>query len=206
MTEFLRNQVDQARLLERLLESVNDLVWCTSADGNRLYFLNQAASRIYGRPLDELKENPEIWLESVHPDDRVRVTENLKQISTSGNVEQTYRILRPDGEVRWLQDHIHVINEEDGSHQYVGGITTNITTQMTADQSFRESQAVYRSLVESLPLNVVRKNARGEILFCNQRYCDTLNRPFEELQGKTDSDLFPPLSTQSQPPEPEFRP
>jgi two-component system sensor histidine kinase/response regulator len=50
---------------------------------------------------------------------------------------------------------------------------------------------VFHSLVESLPLNVVRKDLEGRIVFGNQRYCQTVKQPLEELLGKTDHDLFP---------------
>ena len=178
-------------LLTRLLGSVNDLVWCTSHDGDRLLFLNEAAERIYGRPLKELRSNPEVWLEAIHPEDRPAVKENLRDLSQLGQVQQEYRIIRPDGEVRWLQDRLSVIADESGTPQCVGGIATDITERKLAEKSLAEAQAVFHSLVESLPLNVVRKDPEGRIVFGNRRYCDTLNRPLEQLLGKTDLDLFP---------------
>ena len=60
-----------------------------------------------------------------------------------------------------------------------------------AEQTLRESEAVYQSLVESLPLNVFRKDLQGRVVFGNKRYCDTLGQPLEQLAGKTDSDIFP---------------
>ncbi|MFW6171769.1 MAG: PAS domain-containing protein, partial [Planctomycetota bacterium] len=60
-----------------------------------------------------------------------------------------------------------------------------------AERALRESEVLYQSLVESLPLNVFRKNLQGEIVFANQRFCETVGRPLDELMGKTDHDLFP---------------
>src|SRR5207244_12177267 len=53
-------------------------------------------------------------------------------------------------------------------------------------------EAMYHSLVESLPQNIFRKDREGRLIFGNQRYSDTLGRPMSELLGKTDFDLFPP--------------
>lgn len=178
-------------ILTGLLESVNDLVWCTNADGSVLLFLNNAAERIYGRPLEELRSNPEVWHDAIHPDDKESVTRNLQRLHELQQVHQTYRIVRPNGEVRWLHDRISRISDKHGKAQYVGGIATDITEQKLAEKSLRESQAVFHSLVESLPLNVVRKDLAGRIVFGNQRYCDTVKRPLNELHGLTDFDLFP---------------
>ncbi|MCP4786704.1 MAG: PAS domain-containing protein [Fuerstiella sp.] len=179
------------KLLTRLLGSVNDLVWCTSPDGSRLLFLNESAERIYGRTQQELRSNTAVWLEVIHPEDRPFVEKNLRDLSEGRQVEQEYRILRPDGEVRWLQDRVNIISDESGAPLWVGGIATDITDQKLAEQSLAESQAVFHSLVESLPLNVVHKDLEGRIVFGNRRYCDTLNQPLDQLLGKTDFDLFP---------------
>jgi PAS domain S-box-containing protein len=59
------------------------------------------------------------------------------------------------------------------------------------EHELRASQAFYHSLVESLPLNIFRKDLDGRVSFGNQRYCAELKRPLEQLLGKTDYDLFP---------------
>lgn len=171
-------------LLASLLNSSNDLVWCTSLDGQELLYINPAAERIYGRTLNELNANPQLWLDAIHPEDREEVVKNLKNLSSKSQVEQEYRIVRPDGSVAWLQDRVSVVCDGDGKARYVGGIGTDVT-------DIRESDALYHSLVEYLPLNVVRKDCEGRIVFGNQRYCETVGRSLEELIGKTDFDLFP---------------
>lgn len=58
-------------------------------------------------------------------------------------------------------------------------------------RALRDSEALYESLVQSLPQNVFRKDRDGRITFVNRRYCVALGRSFDELLGKTDFDLFP---------------
>ena len=171
-------------LLANLLNFANDLVWCTSVDGKELLYVNPAAARIYGRPLAELKQNQNLWLDAIHPDDRAAVRKNLSELLDRRQIEQEYRIIRPDGEIVWLQDLISVVYDDDGKPIYVGGIGTDVS-------AIRESVALYHSLVESLPLNVMRKDSEGRIAFGNQRYCETIGAPLEELIGKNDFDLFP---------------
>ena len=66
-----------------------------------------------------------------------------------------------------------------------------VAERESAEQAVRHQEAVYRSLVESLPLNVFRKDLEGRVVEGNKRYCDTLGMPLAALIGKTDNDLFP---------------
>ncbi|MCI0358437.1 MAG: response regulator [Planctomycetaceae bacterium] len=60
-----------------------------------------------------------------------------------------------------------------------------------AEQALLEKEAVYKSLVESLPLNVFRKDVDGHFVDANQRFCETLGEPLDKILGKTDNDFFP---------------
>ncbi len=186
-----RHGVGQEHLLESLLQSVNEIVWCTSADGKELLFVNQAVEQIYGRPLQQLIEDKQFWLDAIHPEDRERFRKHLKRLKTDGQVELEYRIVRPDGEVRWLLDNTAIVYDDDGNAVRVGGISTDITRDKLSQQALRESEAIYHSLVESLPLNVIRKDTQGRIVFGNKKYCDSMHKSLDELRGKTDFDLFP---------------
>jgi len=186
-----RSNAGQEHLLESLLQSVNEIVWCTSADGNELLFVNQAVERVYGRPLQKLFEDKNFWLDAIHPDDRERFEVHLKRLRKEGQVELEYRIVRPDGEVCWLLDNTAIVYDDDGNEVRVGGISADITEHKLGQQALRESEAIYHSLVECLPLNVLRKDTQGRIVFGNKKYCDSMNKSLDELLGKTDFDLFP---------------
>ena len=60
-----------------------------------------------------------------------------------------------------------------------------------ADDDLRHSEARYRSLVESLPLHMFRKDLEGRLVYANQNYLNEIGLPWEQLEGKTDYDLFP---------------
>jgi two-component system, NtrC family, sensor kinase len=60
-----------------------------------------------------------------------------------------------------------------------------------AEDALRSSEALYHSLVETIPMNVWRKDAAGRFTFANQGFCQTMGIPLDELIGKTDFDLFP---------------
>jgi two-component system sensor histidine kinase/response regulator len=66
-----------------------------------------------------------------------------------------------------------------------------ISRRKLAETQLKDTLALYQSLNESLPLNVIRKNLDGCFIDCNQRFCDTVQRSREEVLYKTDFDLYP---------------
>jgi PAS domain S-box-containing protein len=60
-----------------------------------------------------------------------------------------------------------------------------------AEQVLRDSQALYSSLVENLPVHVLRKDLDGKFTFANTSFCRMAGRSLEEILGKTDFDLYP---------------
>jgi two-component system sensor histidine kinase/response regulator len=61
-----------------------------------------------------------------------------------------------------------------------------------AEQASKDSEALYHSLVETLPLHILRKDLQGRFTFANQRFCNDVGKSLKEIVGKTDFDLFPP--------------
>ncbi len=72
-----------------------------------------------------------------------------------------------------------------------GQLQREIADRKRAEEALLASRAEYQSLVESLPLNVFRKDLDGRIVSANQRFCDSIGRPLAAIRGKTDLDLFP---------------
>ncbi len=70
-------------------------------------------------------------------------------------------------------------------------IVASRITGPSVETALKDSEALYASLVESLPVSVLRKDRDGRFVFVNRSFCDLLKRPFDEILGKTDYDFFP---------------
>ena len=66
-----------------------------------------------------------------------------------------------------------------------------IAERKRAEQGLRYWEAAYTTLIESLPLNIFRKDLEGRIISANPQLCKTLGRPVDEVVGHTDHELFP---------------
>ena len=175
-----------------LLEMVSDLACSFSVDGRQLLYLNPAAVRIYGAPIETLIDQPELWIKSVHEADAPILLENLKRIGTTKSFNQRFRIVQPSGKQVLLEGHFQLIFDAEGKPDFIGATANDISGQVRAERKLHESRAIYHSLVESLPINVFRKDRDGRIVFANQAMCDALGMSLDELIGKTDADLFGP--------------
>jgi two-component system, NtrC family, sensor kinase len=70
-------------------------------------------------------------------------------------------------------------------------LESQLAERNRVEAALQASEAFYHSLVEHLPLNIIRKDTEGRFTFGNPRFCEEINRPLEQLRGKTDFDLFP---------------
>ena len=120
--------------LESILNSLEEVVWSADLTTSKLLFLNPAAQKVYGRPVEELLANPDLRLQSIHPEDRDRVKAVLASPIQVIDVE--YRVIQPSGEVRWVWERSRLISNGTASRR--DGIISDITDrkQVEADLSY----------------------------------------------------------------------
>ena len=91
------------------------MLWIIDAESGRIEYLNPAFERAWGEPPGTmLRQHWRRWAETVHPDDRDRAVDAMERSLRGETVAQEYRIIRPDGTVRWLQDALFPIPDEQG--------------------------------------------------------------------------------------------
>ncbi len=81
--------------------------------------------------------------------------------------------------------------EVAGEDPLVLTVFHDLTARKNVEAALRESEFLYHSLVDNLPQNMFRKNLAGRFTFVNQRMCQEVGKPREEILGQTDFDLFP---------------
>ncbi len=96
--------------------------------------------------------------------------------------------IRKDGAEFPVELGLSYVSTTDGP--IVMGAIVDISVHVRAEQARRDSEAVYQSLLETLPLNVFRKDLESRFVFANQRWCDLVEKSLDEIRGKTDFYLF----------------
>ncbi|MEB0011133.1 EAL domain-containing protein [Glaciimonas sp. Gout2] len=119
--------------LSGILESIPMVLWSVSTTHELLY-INQAADVIYGRAVADFKADPALWRSIVHPDDRLRVMQWLVQVLAAKPLTLKYRIVRPDGEIRWLEDRARTVRDAEGHPLRLDGVATDISERKASDE------------------------------------------------------------------------
>lgn len=119
----------------QLLDSLDEVLWLADLEGRSLY-RSRAHAEVYGRPLAEFESDALHWLRCVHTDDRERALQAADRLRRDGQCESEYRIVRPDGSVRWLRDRKRLIYE-DGKPVMQGGIAYDVTQRKAASEALK---------------------------------------------------------------------
>jgi diguanylate cyclase (GGDEF)-like protein/PAS domain S-box-containing protein len=120
--------------LETILTSLDEVVCSFSAISFELLYLNPAAEKMYGRPVGDFFVNPDLWIEIMYPLDRINLQDIHQKVLEQGEIELDYRILRPNGEYRWLRDRRRVVYDVNGRPLRLDGIISDITERKHAEE------------------------------------------------------------------------
>jgi PAS domain S-box-containing protein len=127
--------------LRQMAEGIDDVFWMVDHDHHKVLYVSPQFERIWGRPCQELIANPNAWFQAIHPDDQPRVAADVAGRGLARGKEQEYRIVRPDGTVRWIHDRSFPIYDSAGRVYRVAGIASDITERRKLEQLREEAAA-----------------------------------------------------------------
>ena len=123
----------------QVAENIDEVFWLTSTADNKLLYISPAYEKIWGRPAQPLYADFQLWWEAVHQDERDRLRQLAKDRQDQG-YDETYRILRGDGSVRWLRERTFPIRNAAGAVERVVGTAQDVTEQRSLQEQLRQSQ------------------------------------------------------------------
>ncbi|NJN85164.1 MAG: PAS domain S-box protein [Leptolyngbyaceae cyanobacterium SL_7_1] len=106
--------------------TINQLFFVRAIPTGKYLYASPGYEKLWGRSLESLYENPDSWLDSVHPEDRARVLESVRQQAYAGEVRREYRIIRADGAVRWISTEISVVYDKTATLHALWGWQTTL--------------------------------------------------------------------------------
>lgn len=145
----LRESEEQFR---QLAGNIPQVFWITDVTQRELIYVSPAYERVTARPIEQLKMNPRAWLEAVHPEDRDRVRQ-ARRDALRGTYDEIFRLVRPDGEVRWIRDRAFPVRDAEGNVYRIAGIGEDITDRRDAEE--RLMYLAHYDALTSLPNRVL---------------------------------------------------
>ncbi len=124
----------------QIAENIEEVFWLTDLTKGAMLYVSPAYEKIWGRSCQSLYENPRSWLMAIHPEDRDRVSEAAHLRQVAGNYNEDYRIVRPDGEIRWINDRAFPILDGSGKGYRIAGVATDITERKKLEAQFLRAQ------------------------------------------------------------------
>ncbi len=131
----LERKAGEERFRE-LAEHIDDVFWIGSPEGPARDYVSPAYRDIWGRDPEGLANDPDSWLQTVHPEDRERV-EDVVRLRAGLGYEILYRILRPDGEVRFIWDRAFPVMDRAGAVTRVVGVAEDVSERTKLEAQLR---------------------------------------------------------------------
>jgi PAS domain S-box-containing protein len=168
-----------------LAGAIREVFWMLDLASGQIVYISPGYEEIWGRRCEQLYANPEDWLLGVHEEDRSRVQQCFREHISREEFEQTYRIRRPDGTVRWVHDCAFPVRDQSGAITRVAGVAADITAQREAQEALAKTQRQLASIVASCDDAIVGETLEGTVTLWNQGAQRLFGYTAEEIIGQS---------------------
>jgi PAS domain S-box-containing protein len=148
LAEELNRANDKLKETERrfrqLAENIDQTFWLFDPPTDRIIYISPSYEKISGCSAESVYGGPSAFLDVIHPEDRDRVLGALA-LRTSGTYDEEYRIVRPDGAVRWIRDRAFPIRSGSGEVHRVAGIADDVTERRRVAEALSEAKRAAES-------------------------------------------------------------
>lgn len=155
--QYLEELSRREALFREVAENVEEVLWVSDPSNEEMYYVNPEYEHVWGLSRESLYADPGSFIDAIHPADRESVTDALSSVATEGYAEE-YRIIQPDGTVRWIYDRGVPVVDETGTVYRIVGIAQDITERKLQSQQLTILNRVLRHNIRN-ELNVVLGNA-----------------------------------------------
>ncbi len=114
-------------MLREIFENIGYVFWLRDLKEEKLLYASPAFEQIWGRSVESLLRTPQTWVDSIHPDDRAVVLGAALVDARLAQDAKRYRIIRPDGSVRWIEDRAYPVRNSRGEVYRLAGVARDVT-------------------------------------------------------------------------------
>ncbi|HEY3900332.1 MAG TPA: PAS domain S-box protein [Chthoniobacter sp.] len=124
----------------QVVENIQEVFWMVDGKDGHMLYISPGYEKIWGRSCDALYQSTTTWFDAIHPDDRERVPRQFPTAENFHEYDEAYRIVRPDGSVRWIHDRAFPIRDARGNVYRIAGVAEDITERRQIEERLRQSQ------------------------------------------------------------------
>jgi PAS domain S-box-containing protein len=131
---------DSEERFRQLAENIREVFWLSDPVNSKILYVSPAFETVWGRSCESLYASPRAWLEAIHSEDRERVRHAFLTEQVAGRYDEVYRIVRPDGSVRWIHDRGFPVRDATGAVYRIAGVAEDVTERKSLEDQFRQAQ------------------------------------------------------------------
>lgn len=178
---------ESEEMFRLVTEGIDDVFWLSSPDLKVVYYVSAAYERLWGRSRDSLYQRPMSFLDGVHEDDLARVVAVFAQPGRETR-ELEYRLVRPDGSIRWIRDRRFPVCDQQGMCLRLASIVTDITEHRQAREDLLElnkqlQQQATHDMLTGLPNRRLFIDRLEQALAHARRFGGKVGMLFIDLDG-----------------------
>ncbi len=169
---LVRKQEETGRVLALAEKAARFGIWYSDPSQEGKLVWSEGAYRIFGLSEREFDGRVETFFKLVHPEDAARIrAASLAALAGDAEYNVEHRIVRPDGEIRWVHQEAEVLFGADGKARQMVGMAQDITERKRIEEERTESEDRYRTLIETSPLGVaIHQDAK--FIYVNKTFAE----------------------------------
>ncbi|MFZ5786890.1 MAG: CHASE4 domain-containing protein [Acidobacteriota bacterium] len=152
---------DARRVFLEVSRSMRGVLWIREVQSNSITYVSPGWEHVWGQSSDSLYRDAALLLAGVHPDDRPAVAADLVAARPTPDRVMEFRVVRPDGEVRWVVARQVHLAGSDASQDKVFGMAEDVTERKSVEERSRQLDAKLRQLARRL--DEAREEERREL-------------------------------------------
>jgi diguanylate cyclase (GGDEF)-like protein/PAS domain S-box-containing protein len=146
----------------QMAESIQEVFFLRDLDGAHMYYISPAYEKIWGRTCESVYADPASWAGSIHPDDLDRAYAQTGEGRNAAGFDLELRIIRPDGEVRWIHTRGYPILNDAGVAYRMAGVASDVTLRKHGEIKIEHLNRVY-AVLSQISAVTVRVQGRKEL-------------------------------------------
>jgi PAS domain S-box-containing protein len=180
---------DSSNMFRQFAENNRGAIILREFSSKKVVYVSPRYAEIWGHSSEYLYQNPEVWMQSIHPEDIDRVLQLYKLTVGNGLFSDEYRIIRPDGDIRWIWGRCFPLKNANGKIEQMAAIAEDISDRKIAEialkeseQRLRASESLLSAMFERSVVGMAITDADGKFIRTNPFYQQMVGYSEDELQ------------------------
>ncbi|TAG91400.1 MAG: PAS domain S-box protein [Oscillatoriales cyanobacterium] len=179
---------DSEERFRQLAENIESVFWTIDFKEDKLIYISPAYEKIWDRNRADLYAFRQSFTDFVHPEDSDEVRAAFSRLIVCENDndndnEIEYRILRPDGEIRWIRDRAFPIRNSTGEIYRIVGIAEDISERKRVQKELQDAKQMYQQILDAITDFILVKGPESRIVWANKGFRDYYKMENSELIG-----------------------